>query len=223
MSSRGRGRSLIGHVREPVTLITDWILGGLAAYWAAALVVAGAQRGEAGSATIIWGSAFAATAVAAVLGGAIHGFQHRMHPRSADMLWRTTLHLVTLGSAAMLAAVLLAAPATPVTAPGLALIGVKLLAVSVLLIRRPAFRIALVDYGLSMAAVLAVQATAWNADRAASALWIIGGIALSALAGAIQAGRLAPHPRFNHNDLYHVVQIGALWLLYRGGLLLGAG
>jgi len=38
-------------------------------------------------------------------------------------------------------------------------------------------------------------------------------------AALVQAFRLAPHPQFNHNDLFHVVQMGALYLLYRGGML----
>jgi hypothetical protein len=32
----------------------------------------------------------------------------------------------------------------------------------------------------------------------------------------VQAAKLAPHPGFNHNDLYHVMQIVAMVLLYRG-------
>jgi hypothetical protein len=32
----------------------------------------------------------------------------------------------------------------------------------------------------------------------------------------VQATGLAPHPNFNHNDLYHVIQIAAMVLLYRG-------
>jgi hypothetical protein len=37
----------------------------------------------------------------------------------------------------------------------------------------------------------------------------------------VQQQRLALHQHFNHNDLYHLIQIAGLWLLYRGGLLAG--
>jgi len=33
----------------------------------------------------------------------------------------------------------------------------------------------------------------------------------------VQHGRLAPHPAFNHNDLFHVIQTLGLWLFYAGG------
>lgn len=220
---RGLLRALVRGVDEPTTVATDLALAGFAGYWAAALLTAGADRGDAGIATVVWGAGFAATALAAALGGIVHGFQHRMGPRYARPLWRATLHVITLGSAAMLAAAVLVSPSGSLRAAGLSVVAVKLLAVTALLARRPEFRPALVDHGIALVAVLALQLVAWAGQGAASAPWIIAGIAVSAVAGTIQALGIAPHPRFNHNDLYHVVQIAALWLLYRGGLLLAVG
>jgi hypothetical protein len=51
---------------------------------------------------------------------------------------------------------------------------------------------------------------------------MLGAVALSMVAGALQHFRVAPHRHFNHNDLYHVVQLAAVVLFYRGGLLLAA-
>ncbi len=214
---------LLRHVEEPATLVTDLIMAGVAGYWAVILVGAGAGRGDAGVATLVWGAAFIATALAAAIGGVVHGFQQRMGPRRARPLWRATLHLVTLASAAMLAAAVLVFAEPWVRSVGLAAVALKLLAASALLAARPEFRFALVDHAIALAAVLALQLVAASTYGAASAPWIIAGIVVAALAGGIQAFRVSPHPRFNHNDLYHVVQIGALWLLYRGGLLLVAG
>ena len=60
----------------------------------------------------------------------------------------------------------------------------------------------------------------WIRVRPRSAPWVWGSIAVSVLAALVQHFGVSPHPRFNHNDLYHVIQIIALWLLYRGGLLM---
>jgi hypothetical protein len=46
--------------------------------------------------------------------------------------------------------------------------------------------------------------------------WMISAVAVSVVAAGVQAMKLAPHPHFNHNDLYHVIQIAAMWLFYRG-------
>ena len=40
------------------------------------------------------------------------------------------------------------------------------------------------------------------------------------LAALFEQGRVSIHPQFDHNDLYHVIQTAAMYLLYRGGLLL---
>ena len=51
-------------------------------------------------------------------------------------------------------------------------------------------------------------------------LWLKRAIGVSLAALAVLVLKLAPHPQFNHNDLYHVIQMGGLYCLYRGGLLL---
>jgi hypothetical protein len=45
-------------------------------------------------------------------------------------------------------------------------------------------------------------------------------VLVSLVAAIVQARRLAPHRQFNHNDLYHVIQMVALYAFYRGGTLL---
>lgn len=201
-------------------MATDWLMAAFAGYWAVSLIGTGVERGGDGVPTLVWGFTFVATALAALLGGVVHGFASRMGPAPTAQLWRATLYLVALGNAGMLGAVLLVFPATPLRAIGLGLVVVKLVAASVLLARAPVFRTALADHAAALAAVLVLQGVLWVTSPAPSAPWIVGGVAVSAVAGGIQAAGIAPHPRFNHNDLYHLVQIGALWLLYRGGLLL---
>jgi hypothetical protein len=50
--------------------------------------------------------------------------------------------------------------------------------------------------------------------------WVLAAIAVSAVAGAVQFYRVALHEHFNHNDLYHVIQIVGVVLFFRGGKLL---
>ena len=46
--------------------------------------------------------------------------------------------------------------------------------------------------------------------------WLKAGLWISLLGLAIQQLRLSPHPDFNHNDLYHLVQTVGLYCFYRG-------
>ena len=46
--------------------------------------------------------------------------------------------------------------------------------------------------------------------------WHAAGLILSIAGLVIQQGHLSLHPSFNHNDLFHCVQIVALWCFFRG-------
>jgi hypothetical protein len=71
------------------------------------------------------------------------------------------------------------------------------------------FLFVVLDTGLAFAAVALLHL--WKLNR-----WILAGVAVSLAAALVQASGFAPHRHFNHNDLYHVIQIAAMVLLYRG-------
>jgi len=51
-------------------------------------------------------------------------------------------------------------------------------------------------------------------------LWLKRAIGVSLAGLAVLVLKLSPHPHFNHNDLYHLIQMGGLFCLYRGAVLL---
>ena len=50
--------------------------------------------------------------------------------------------------------------------------------------------------------------------------WLTRAIWVTLAGLAVLVLKLAPHGNFNHNDLYHVIQMGGLFCLYRGAVLL---
>jgi hypothetical protein len=82
------------------------------------------------------------------------------------------------------------------------------------------FTVVMADYGTALIAVVLAAWLVRPSGLTGATWWITGGVAVAAVAGVIQWARLAPHARFNHNDLFHLVQMASLYLLYRGGLLL---
>jgi hypothetical protein len=56
--------------------------------------------------------------------------------------------------------------------------------------------------------------------RRAGHLWLKRAIGVSLLGLAVLVFKLSPHPHFNHNDLYHLIQMGGLYCLYRGAIQL---
>ena len=205
-------------ITEPMTMMTDYVMGALAFVLAMRLVSdATAGRQLSGR---LWAAALVMTAVAAFLGGTYHGFIQWMPGASGRALWKATLLATGIGSACLLAAAVTAATAGALQRALVAVVVVKLLVYVWTIATKDQFALVIADYGT---ALLAVALAAWfirPSGLTPAAWWITGGVAVAVVAGAIHWAHLAPHAHFNHNDLFHVVQMASLYLLYRGGLLL---
>jgi hypothetical protein len=63
-------------------------------------------------------------------------------------------------------------------------------------------------------------ATRDEGARREGILWLKRAIGVSLAALAVLVLEISPHPHFNQNDLYHLIQAGGLFFLYRGAILL---
>jgi hypothetical protein len=202
-------------VSEPTTLITNTVLAALAVFWGIRLWWHGRQSLQVSR--MVWAGAFVAVAVGAVAGGAVHGLAAKLGPAGVTAGWKVTVLSVGLASFCLLAGALLASFGGTLRQFFLALAALKLTLYTFWMIGHDDFKYVINDYGSAMLMVLLLEVFAWWRYRAASAPWILGGIAISFLAAGIQQSGLGVHRYFNHNDLYHVVQMAGLYLLYRGG------
>ena len=77
-------------------------------------------------------------------------------------------------------------------------------------------------YFIGFASALMVAGTAASriARNDESVRWLLSGLAVSLLGLAVQQTSLRFGQDFNHNDIYHCIQIAALWPFYRGARLL---
>ncbi len=198
-------------LHEPMTLLTDYALGLLCAVLAIRLFRAGSDPSRS-----CWAAALAICAVSAFAGGTYHGFLPVLDDVEADLLWTATL--MSIGCAAFFGTVATARAHLHATwRRRIELVAVLQLAVYLFATTRTAdFLIAIVDYSVSFGFVLVVHAAVWLRTRNVPAAWIVAGVMVSFLAAGIQAAGIAPHPAFNHNDLYHVVQMLGMWMLYKG-------
>lgn len=204
-------------ISEPATTITDYVLGALTLLWAQRLWSASdntAQRW--------WAGALAALGVAAVLGGTVHGFRAVLGVELERWFWWGALLCAGgFGYAALVTAArhLPRAASRVVSGAGL----LALVAYAGYVWGEPEFRYAGFASAFGLVTVAAAQAAAWLRQRIESAPWIVAGVAVSAVGFAIQRSGWGLGPGFNHNDVFHVVQIGGNYLLYRGGRFLDPG
>lgn len=169
---------------------------------------------------LLWACGFVATALASFLGGTFHGLRLHLNAPAAAVLWNATLYFVGIASATMLSAVVFACAPVRKRRALLAAVGIKFLLFSAFVSIQPKFRTALFDYALAMFIILAVQLHAWLSKRDDAAPWILGGLVVGISGSLIQRAGIGFHAQFNHNDLFHVVQMISFYLLYRGGRML---
>lgn len=199
-------------IHEPATLATDLLLavlgGGLA--WRLRKKVTPENR-----AAIWWSRALGAMAGSALVGGLYHGFAPNFHAAVDGIWWRLVLVLICVMGLTM--ALSLIDEVRPRGRGWMRVVGLKfLLSVSAVMFW-PDFLVAMVDYGLAMLAwVVAalVLRRKWSA-------WMLAGVGLSVVAGWVQQSGWGLSSRFNHNDVFHMIQALALVGFYRAGCALG--
>lgn len=181
-------------------MLTDYALGGVSGVLGFLIF-----RNNAVSARL-WGLAFLALAAAAFLGGTFHGFQ-------ISWTWQPTVLAVGIASFGMLAGSAYTTTSGNARRALLAAAALKLVFYEAWMLGHDDFIFVVADTASAMLAVAALHLLAL--DNAATR-WVLGGVVVSLIAAGIQAGRVALHEHFNHNDLYHVVQIAAMALYYAG-------
>lgn len=202
-------------IAEPTTTATDAILG-------VECLVLGARlwrqaRRQRCTSVRYMAVALSATAVGALLGGISHGFRPWLEttPWQA-VLWKGTLWSIGITAFFFLAAVARAALTGVARRGVMALAAAELVVYLVWTLGHDDFLWAILDYlpPMLLALLLAVGMARRGAPAAGP---LIAGILLTFLGAGIQASGVALHRHFNHNDLFHIVQMVAVWLVYRGG------
>lgn len=205
-------------ISEPMTLVTDYLLAvftGVLAYylWRRSREAARSGRDDARGWLYWWAAAYAATAIGGIAGGTVHGFQHALAPQVVAGIWMVTLQSLVFAGFAVTCAIIAVTRLSG--APALVTAALAFGIYAVWVVAHPVFLSALIAYS---AALVALAVFALTDPLSPSGRLLLGGIAVSVVAAGIQRSRISLHPHFNHNDLFHVVQAIAVWLLYRGAI-----
>ena len=202
-------------ITEPSTVATDYLLSGLCLWLAWRLrtkALALHQR-----AVALWSAAFAATTAGSFAGGTYHGFRTVLSDPAAAAIWTTSTIAIGAAACLLLSAVLTAAVRRRPRRWLLVAVWAQFAGYALWMFRHDAFVNVIVEYGAAMLIIglLYVGLPALRHHR--SARWIIAGIAVTIAAAAVQQSGFDVHTHLNHNDLQHLIQMVAVFLLYKGG------
>ncbi len=199
---------------EPITTLTDYAIAVVALILAFSLGRIGWQKKQ--YSIGLWAIAFASVALAALLGGTCHGFLSVLPKSWLVAFWQGMVCLLSLASFALLIGSIIG------TAPAkqqrwlLLAVGVKTSLIWLILLQTPLFEFAALDYSTSLTFVLILQLQALLTGTTPAVPWLIAGTLVSGLALCVLVSRLNLPPLFAANDLYHLVQLVGLGLLYQG-------
>jgi hypothetical protein len=202
-------------ITEPSTLATDYALGLLTAWLGWRLSLRAALTHQ--RAIRLWALAFAATAIGSFAGGTYHGFVTALSAPVAAVMWKAATIAVGLAACLLLSAVLMAGVGGAARRSLLVVVWLQFAAYVVWMLGHDDFLYVIIEYGSAMLVVLLWQLFNPTARQSRARNWIAGGVCATLVAAAIQQSGFDVHRHFNHNDLQHVVQMLAVWLLYRGG------
>ncbi len=200
---------------EPMTLATDHALGALCGLWAVLLLSRNVRLRQ--SSVRLWALALIAVATASFAGGTYHGFQHAFSMPVAAILWKLTTISMGVASFLLLAGAFSAAFSGRTRRWSIAAAGLKLGISAGWMARHDEFRFVIYDYGSTLALIMLLVLAQRTHGAPGHRAYIAAGIVTSAAAAAVQLSGIRLHQHFNHNDLMHVIQVGGMWLLYKGG------
>ncbi|TFB11334.1 hypothetical protein E3V55_03770 [Candidatus Marinimicrobia bacterium MT.SAG.3] len=203
---------------EPMTMITDYLLGGWTFYLAFKLIRKGMRASQ--RSIILWGLSFVATGIAALIGGTSHGFALYFGTVTKAVIWTATLISIGFASLFLLSAAIITTFKKPLRDWLIAATALKFVLFAIWIVSHSEFKYVIYDYVPAMIGVLILKLYGKYSHGDKSATWIISGILVSFGAAAVQQSGFTLHEHFNHNDLYHVIQMGAIYILYKGGILL---
>ena len=145
----------------------------------------------------MWALAFVFTGVAAICGGLFHAFGDR-----TPLLWKLMVMAVGIASFFLLAG----------THRRLFVVAaVKFVVYMTWMTTHDAFLFVILDYGITLLLVGIFHP---------AKKWVWGSIGVSVLGALVQQAHLTIHPKWlDSNDLYHLIQIVALWMLYRAATM----
>ena len=202
-------------ISEPMTLATDYLLGTLAEVCAVLLLK---RNGALGQQSIrFWALALIAVAAASYTGGTYHGFQHAMSAPVAGALWKATTISMGVASFLLLSAAFSAAFDSHGRRWLIAAAALKLAIYAAWILEHDEFRFVIYDYGSTLAILLLLVIAGRTHGVAGHRAYIAAGILTSIAAAGVQQSGIRLHQHFNHNDLMHVIQMGGIWMFYKGG------
>ena len=205
-------------IYEPMTAFTDLLIFGLGLYFARELY--GIYVTKLMSVHLHFMMVFFFMGLAGLLGALTHGIGPHLPQSIHTFIWRITLYCIGLTTFSMLLGGLYhVVPFNTMDwLKWLPLLG--LIVYMILITRNDDFKTVIRFYTPAMMLLLLMMLYSLLRFQSDGTSWIIFSVLMAFAGTAVQQSGFSFHKHFNHNDIYHVFQMGSMFLLYKGVILL---
>jgi len=205
-------------IYEPMTAFTDLLIFGLGLYFARELY--GIYVTKLMSLHLHFMMVFFFMGLAGLLGALTHGIGPHLPQSIHTFIWRITLYCIGLTTFSMLLGGLYhVVPFNTMNwLKWLPLLG--LIVYMILITRNDDFKTVIRFYTPAMMLLLLMMLYSLLRFQSDGTSWIIFSVLMAFAGTAVQQSGFSFHKHFNHNDIYHVFQMGSMFLLYKGVILL---
>ena len=197
---------------SPTTAITNYMMGCIGLYfgWQTLLIQDSLFH-------ILWACSFFSLSLGAFIGGSYYGFGPTLPNYITKVIWRLTL--IFVGTTGLFLAGSAATFYINETGKFGLMIGSAILIIKYVLDlnKDDTFHHAIKFHVTLIILALIGFIPAFFSLGYTGALQIVIGLLVNLSAAGIQASGLTLHKHFNHNDLFYVIQILGMILIYRGG------
>ena len=198
---------------EPTTAITDYIIFILGIIFGGLTIsIQNSQFHQ------LWGASFISIGIGAFFGGTSHGFGPKMTGIYRKVLWRITIIFIGISGIFMA----MSSSLFFITENGKYALfitaGVLLILYFLKIRKQDSFRSAVTFYMPLLGVTLVGFSMAFYFQNITGALFITIGLIVCITGSLTQLLKISLHEKFNHNDLFHVIQMLGMYLMYRGGM-----
>lgn len=198
---------------EPTTAITDYIIFILGIIFGGLTIsIQNSQFHQ------LWGASFISIGIGAFFGGTSHGFGPKMKGIYRKVLWRITIIFIGISGIFMA----MSSSLFFITENGKYALfitaGVLLILYLLKIRKQDSFRSAVTFYMPLLGVTLVGFSMAFYFQNITGALFITIGLIVCITGSLTQLLKISLHEKFNHNDLFHVIQMLGMYLMYRGGM-----
>jgi hypothetical protein len=202
-------------IHEPTTMLTDLTITVVACLLARKLVFD--DRHNRYRSRFLWGIGFLFIGLGALLGAISHGFAAYLGNAADTAIWKGTVYAIGFSMVFALGGTLDGAPLPAGVRRFFWLLNIVAFVVyAIWMISHDDFLYVIYHYVPAMLLIASVQVRALLGKERHGAAWILAGVVVTLFGAVVQQSGFSLHTHFNHNDLFHLIQVVGLLLFYRG-------